>query len=125
MTKFNTIHIFGFGDTQLIGSEVSGTIKSTELAKLSALVEHIKTFKPEDVTLTDYHVIHIFNDMDIRYLGTGGFAKSEKNHFSVKISEINSAIFEEFVTELSEKVTAKKAAAEAATANANQVTNNI
>lgn len=120
MTKFSTIHIFGFGDTQLIGSEANGSVKSSELTKLSAFIEHIKTFKPEDVTLTDYHVIHIFNNMDVRYLGRGDAHSTEqskiKTTFSVKLNEINSSLLEEFVIELANAVVAKKAA-EAAPAN--------
>lgn len=98
MSTFNTIHVFGFGDTQVIG-ETNGTVKSAELTKLAALVDHIKTFKPEDVTLTDYHVIHIFNGMDVRYLGKGTENKNDKTSFSVKIAEVDATILNEFVTE--------------------------
>ena len=99
MSAFNTIHVFGFGDTQIIG-ETNGTVKSTTLTKLTALVDHIKTFKPEEITLTDYHVIHIFNGMDVRYLGQGTGNREEKTSFSVKISDVNSTILNEFVTEI-------------------------
>jgi len=98
MATFNTIHIFSFGDTQVIG-EKNGTVKSDTLTKLTALVDHIKTFKPEDVVLTDYHVIHIFNGMDVRYLGKGTENKKDKTSFSVKLSEINATILGEFTTE--------------------------
>lgn len=99
MAAFNTIHVFGFGDTQVIG-EKNGTVKSDTLTKLTALVDHIKTFKPEDVTLTDYHVIHIFNGMDVRYLGKGTETKGEKTSFSVKIADVNPTILNEFTAEL-------------------------
>jgi hypothetical protein len=98
MATFNTIHVFGFGDTQVIG-EKNGTVKSADLTKLTALVDHIKTFKPEDVTLTDYHVIHIFNGMDVRYLGKGAENKKDKTSFSVKISEVDATILGEFTAE--------------------------
>lgn len=98
MATFNTIHVFGFGDTQVIG-EKNGTVKSETLTKLTALVDHIKTFKPEDVTLTDYHVIHIFNGMDVRYLGKGTENKKDKTSFSVKMSEIDATILGDFTAE--------------------------
>ena len=99
MSTFNTIHVFGFGDTQIIG-ETNGTVKSVDLTKLAAFVDHIKTFKPAEIILTDYHVIHIFNGMDVRYLGQGTENKEEKTSFSVKIADVNSTILNEFVTEL-------------------------
>jgi len=97
MAKFNTIHVFGFGDVQLIG-EKKGTIKADTMTKLTALVDHVKTFKPEDVTLTDYHVIHIFNGESVRYLGVR--AEDTTAETLVKISEVDATILEEFIAEL-------------------------
>jgi hypothetical protein len=98
MATFNTIHVFGFGDTQVIG-ETNGTVKSETLTKLTAFVDHIKTFKPEDVVLTDYHVIHIFNGMDVRYLGKGTENKKDKTSFSVKIADVDVTILNDFTAE--------------------------
>ena len=99
MGTFKTIHVFSFGDTQIIG-EKNFTIKSNTLTKLAALVDHIKTFKPEGVTLTDYHVIHIFEGSEVKYLGKSAENKQDKTSFSVKLSEVNQTIFGEFMTEL-------------------------
>lgn len=98
MATFNTIHIFGFGDTQVIG-EKNGTVKSNTLTKLTAFVNHLKTLKPADVVLTDYHAIHIFNGTDVRYLGKGTENKKDKTSFSVKISGVNAAILNDFINE--------------------------
>jgi hypothetical protein len=100
MATFSTIHIFGFGDVQMIGSEKEGTVKAISLTKLAAFVDHIKTFKPEDVTLTDYHVIHIFNGMDVRYLGKAAEDKNAETSFSVKMDQVNTTILDELVTEI-------------------------
>ena len=99
MAAFNTIHVFGFGDVQAIG-EKNGTVKADTLTKLAAFVDHIKTFKPEDVVLTDYHVLHIFNGLDVRYLGKGTDDKKDKTSFSVKISEVDSTSLNDFTAEL-------------------------
>lgn len=101
MEKFSTIHIFGFGDVQIIGKENNGTVKATELTTLQTLVDHVKTFLPATgVTLTDYHVIHIFNKMDIRYLGRQAENNEEKTSFSVEINTVDQGILEAFVNEL-------------------------
>lgn len=100
MSQFNTIHLFGFGDAQIIGKDNNGTVKSDTLTTLEAFVDHVKTFKPEEVVLTDYHVIHIFNGMDIRYLGKSTENKEDKTDFIVNISELDSAILDALVNEL-------------------------
>lgn len=104
MSTFNTIHLFGFGDAQIIGADSNLTVKSDTLTNLTAFVDHIKTFKPEDVTLTDYHVIHIFNEMDVRYLGKGTEVKTDKTNFTVKISEVDPTILGNLVDELAAAV---------------------
>lgn len=99
MSNFSTIHVFGFGTVQVV-KENGGSVDAAAVTSLAAFVDHIKTFKPADVTLADYHVIHIFNNFDIRYLGkTEGNFKT-KAHFSVKISEVDPAIYNAFVNEV-------------------------
>jgi hypothetical protein len=106
MSTFNTIHVFGFGDTQIIGKDTNGTVKAEELTTLTAFVDHVKTHKPEDVVLTDHHVIHIFNGSDVRYLGKGTENREDKTSFTVKLSDIDSTALEDFTAELIGKVTA-------------------
>lgn len=101
MSEFNTIHLFGFGDAQLIRTEAKGgTVKSETLTNLQAFVDHIKTFKPDDVVLTDYHVIHTFNELDIRYLGKGTGNSQDKTDFLVKIDQVDATILANLVNEL-------------------------
>jgi hypothetical protein len=100
MSQFNTIHLFGFGDAQIIGQDNNGTVKSDTLTNLQAFVDHIVTFKPEEVVLTDYHVIHIFNDLDVRYLGRGTQNHQDKTDFIVKIAEVDAVLLDNLVDEL-------------------------
>ena len=101
MTAFSTIHLFGFGTAQIISKDVNKQVPSSGLTKLTAFVDHIKTFKPANVVLTDYHVIHIFNDMDVRYLGKGTDKKDDKTAFSVKWADVNQALLTDLVDEIS------------------------
>lgn len=107
MEKFSTIHIFGDGQVQIIGKEKNGTVNSSELTTLQPLVDHVKTFLPATgVTLTNYHVIHIFKKMDVRYLGKQAEDKKANTSFSVKIDSVNQGILESFVSELVSKLPA-------------------
>jgi hypothetical protein len=105
MSQFNTIHLFGFGDAQIIGKDNNGTVKSDTLVNLQAFVDHVKTFKPEEVVLTDYHVIHIFNGLDVRYLGKGTGNNQDKTDFIVSVSEIDETLLSNLVNELVAAVT--------------------
>ena len=105
MKKFSTIHVFGYGETQIIGNENNGKIQSTELINLTDFVNHVKTFLPATgVTLTDYHVIHIFEGSDVRYLGVGTEDRKEETSFSVKWEELNLSILDVLVDEIISKL---------------------
>jgi hypothetical protein len=92
-TTFKTIHIFGYGEVQLIGGVNDGKVKSTTLSSLTDLVDHIKTFKPETVVESDVHAIHIFEGGDVRFLGKGaGPLLTEKRAYSFKVSELDQTI---------------------------------
>jgi hypothetical protein len=100
-STFKTIHIFGYGETQLIGGAKDGKVSSNDLNELEAFVDHIKTFKPENVEAADLHVIHIFKDGDIRYLGKNKeFSPRTKTSFSVSLSQVNETLLNAFVNEL-------------------------
>lgn len=103
MATFNTVHVFGFGDVQFISTDKNKSVKANTLTKLEAFVNHIKTFKPEDVTATDYHVIHIFSGSDVKYLGKSE-NRTQKTSFSVKASDVNQTILNEFLDELAAAV---------------------
>ena len=105
MTAFNTIHVFGFGTAQIIAHDLNKQTPTSGLTKLAAFVEHVKTFKPTDVTLSDYHVIHIFDNFDVRYLGTTAKDAPEgtKSSWAVKWSDLNLTIVGDLVDEIAAK----------------------
>jgi hypothetical protein len=101
MKQFSTIHIFGYGETQIIGETNNGKILSSSLTTLVPFVDHIKTFLPESgVTLTDYHVIHIFEGSDVRYLGVGTEDRKEETSFSVNYDQIDITLLDTLVNEV-------------------------
>ena len=98
-----TIHIFGYGETQ-INADYSFKDATESFEKALALVDAVWAKKPADSLLTEklYHVIHIFNGTDIRW--------QTENGFSLKDEEIDSELaklIEDLKTELKAKYDAK------------------
>jgi len=63
-TTWSTLHIFGYGETQLIGTDFNKKVPSSALTTLQAVVDNVYSFKPVDNPATEqYHAINIFNDM--------------------------------------------------------------
>lgn len=70
-----TIHIFGYGETQINSKDLSVKVKTTDLTKVQPLVDKIWSKKPEDSTAEqNYHVIHCFGHDDVRYGSKNGFS---------------------------------------------------
>jgi hypothetical protein len=64
MATWSTLHIFGYGETQLIGTDSNKKVPSTALTTLAAVVNNVYSFKPEGNTANEeYHAINIFYDM--------------------------------------------------------------
>lgn len=97
-----TIHIFGYGETQLISKERSGKLATSSLTKVTAFVDEVFSKKPETSTATiEYHAINIFSDMFIDFIPKNRDVKSLKsNSFRVKFEEINNTVYNELITEL-------------------------
>lgn len=63
-----TIHIFGFGNTQLVSLDNTFMVKNEELTTLQPLIDAIWDLKSPEVTAEkEYNVIHIFNQKGIRW----------------------------------------------------------
>jgi len=104
METFNTIHVFSFGDIQIISKDKNGTVKAADLTKLDAFVNHVKTFKPAEITFTDYHTINVFYDNSVRYIGKPDVDKKLKTSFSVEFNKIDQTILNDLVAEVISKI---------------------
>jgi|688.fasta_scaffold19626_2 hypothetical protein len=101
MADFNTIHIFGFGDVQLISKEKSVTKKYADLTKAKAVVDKIYALKPADYAGTqDYHAINIFSDMFADFQPKGVAGEQPIKGFRVKYEDIDAKSIAALVTEL-------------------------
>lgn len=89
---FNTIHIFGYGETQIISAETNGKVDSTGLSHLANLVNFIKGQRPVDIAASDFHVIHIFESGEVKYLGkVDPLAPKVKCSYSFKVSKLEAS----------------------------------
>ena len=76
--ELSTLHIFGYGETQVIGQDgdtaVNKKVSSSGLTSLTAVVDNVYSFKPVDnLSPNEYHAINIFNNMFADYQPSGEF----------------------------------------------------
>jgi hypothetical protein len=95
MAIYNTLHIFGYGETQVITDKENKKVPTDSIVGVQALVDDLYSKKPADNPATsDYRVISIFNDMFADYSDEDG------NHFRVDYSELNAALIDAVVLEV-------------------------
>jgi hypothetical protein len=88
-----TIHIFGYGETQINSKDLSVKVKTTELTKVQPLVDAVWAKKPQDSDAEQtYHVIHCFGHDNVRY--------GSKKGFSLKKDADLKPLIDELITEL-------------------------
>lgn len=70
-----TIHIFGYGETQINSKDLSVKVKTDTLTTVTPLVAGIFAKKPADnpTLITDFHAINLFSYKDVRWMAKDGF----------------------------------------------------
>jgi hypothetical protein len=64
MANWSTIHIFGYGETQIIGKDLNKKVATSSLTKVQDVIDMVYATKPQDNPCTkDYHAINIFEGM--------------------------------------------------------------
>jgi hypothetical protein len=97
MKNFNTIHIFGYGETQLISSDSNKKVATLTLTKVQAVIDNVYSKKPADNNAgTDYHAINIFDNMFADYLPK---TRDEKS-FRVEYKDLDATLINELVEEI-------------------------
>jgi hypothetical protein len=73
---WNSIHIFGYGETQLIGHDINRKSPNEKLKTLKPIIENLVSFqqKGTKISLEDTHTINIFNNGHVDF-----FPLSSKN----------------------------------------------
>lgn len=95
--SFNTLHIFGYGETQLITDSENKKVKSSDLTGLQAVVDNVYSHKPADNNAdTNYHAINIFNGLFADWLPSD----KDQKAFRVPYAELDEALIEALVAEI-------------------------
>ena len=70
-----TIHIFGYGETQINSKDLSIKVATDSLTSVTPLLNGIFDKKPADnlTLVTDFHVVNLFGYNDIRWMSKDGF----------------------------------------------------
>jgi hypothetical protein len=70
-----TIHIFGYGETQINSKDLSVKVATDTLTTVTPLVAGIFAKKPADnpTLITDFHAINLFGYNDVRWQSKDGF----------------------------------------------------
>lgn len=97
--ELSTLHIFGYGETQVIGKDgetsVSKKVTSSELTGVQAVVDNVYFKKPADNTASaDIHAVNIFNNM------FADFQPKEGKGFRVKWEDLDKALVDALVAEV-------------------------
>ncbi len=85
--KLNVIHIFAYGEAQIISDTLNFKANVFDFKKLQAVIDDVKALKPTDVIESDYHVINIFGETEVSYVSK----TDKKGNFSVKFEKLNAA----------------------------------
>lgn len=93
-----TIHIFGYGETQINSKDLSVKVATSSLTAVTPLIQAIFAKKPEDNTsvVTEFHAINLFGHKDVRWMGKGKDVKG----FDVKNDEALKPLIDALIAEL-------------------------
>lgn len=74
--KLNVIHIFSYGESQIVSDTLNFKAGVEEFTTLQAVIDDVKSKRPVGVDVKDYHSINIFSEIGVRYMSkekTGSF----------------------------------------------------
>ena len=99
--KLNTLHIFGYGEVQAIGTDGETSINkkapASALTKVAAVVDDVYSHKPaENPAPNEYHAVNVFNDMFADYQPSGKGAKGWRTQFG----DLNKVAIDELAAEV-------------------------
>lgn len=89
-----TIHIFKYGEAQIISDGVNFKAKTSDFSKLQAVITNIKSKRPSDVEDKEFHVVHVFVDSKVNYNSV-----EKGGSFSIKYSALDKSKIDALVAE--------------------------
>lgn len=96
MENYNTLLIFGYGQTQLITDTETKLVNSDDLASLNAVINDIYSKKPaENKSQENYTRIAIYNNDFADWVNN-----NPDDYFKVPFSELNQLLIDSLVLEI-------------------------
>lgn len=96
MENYNTLLIFGYGQTQLITDTDSKLVNSDELASLNAVIQDIYSKKPSgNISQENYTRIAIYNNDFADWVNN-----SPDDYFKIAYTELNQLLINSLVLEI-------------------------
>ena len=93
--SWNTLHIFGYGQDQLISDTENKLVNADLCPKTQNVVDMVYALKPVgNAATTNYRNINIFNGLFADY------ADEEGNRFRVEWAELETALIEQLAAEI-------------------------
>lgn len=97
MKKFNTIHIFGYGETQIIVKNLNKKVLTSSLLNVQAVIDNIYSKKPNDNNASsNYFSINIFEGFFADFTPNNNSEKS----FRVKYTDLDLNLIHQLVDEI-------------------------
>jgi hypothetical protein len=96
-----TIHIFGYGETQIIGDDkMNKKFNTTDLTKVQDVVNYAYSLKPEgNEAPKEYHAINIFRDSQIHFIPKDSSFESWRFEYA----DLDTTTIDALATELIDK----------------------
>lgn len=92
MATFNTLHIFGYGETQVIKQDSNKKVSTSSLTKTQAVIDNVYSKKPQDSDASaDVHAVNIFHNMFADYQPKTG------KSFRVEFKDLDAAAIDALV----------------------------
>lgn len=99
--SWGTMHIFGYGETQIIGNDkMNKKFSSTDLTKVQDVVDYIYSFKPEgNEAPKEYHIINISKDSQVHFVPKHSTSQS----WRIEYADLDTTTIDALATEITEK----------------------
>ena len=92
---WSTLHIFGYGETQIIGDKLNFKTATTNLTSAQAVVDNVYSKKPSDSDASaSYHAVNIFHSM------FADFQPKSGKGFRVQYAQVDSVLIDALVEEI-------------------------
>lgn len=93
--KINVIHIFKYGEIQIISSEFNFKAPCSELKSLQAFISYVNDNKPVGMNEFNFHAINIYPDKKIDCV-----CKGDNSNFSISAEKIDPNFLNPLIQEL-------------------------